>query len=464
MRTREGVGFHFHAVSILISALLCAFFVPQLEWRFQEPLSSNTKYMKTCEQNGCQLLQIASSDPVLKNALNTSFSTKEIVVPDELATIQEAVDSANPGDTIFVRSGTYFENVVIKKPVTLIGEDASTTVIDGKQLSSTMYVQANNVVVSNFTLQNSKTVYPGSGVHIYGKYNTVVGNIIENNLIGIYLYYSQNNTLANNRISNSYYGVWADHVSSNNTIIGNTIFSNRQAGVHAGLASDNNTISANIFHNNTYGLFLPTSYNEVFHNNFVNNTHHAWSNAEGNRWDCDMEGNYWDNYQGRDLNKDGLGNEPYLIEELGQDNYPLLGSFSELDTGLNQIVRVISNSTIERLRYFDSNETISIHVSGETATIGFCRVSVPKILMNVSSLSIIIDNGLASVLYFNPQVFDDQTQRGIYVEYEHSSHEISIVSEHIPLTFACASMLVVSLFIIAKRKRCTDADRIISNP
>ena len=41
--------------------------------------------------------------------------TKTIVVPDDYLSIQEAVDSAADGDTVFVRTGHYFECVEINK-------------------------------------------------------------------------------------------------------------------------------------------------------------------------------------------------------------------------------------------------------------------------------------------------------------------------------------------------------------
>jgi len=40
---------------------------------------------------------------------------KTIYVPDDYARIQWAVDSASIGDTIIVRDGTYYENVVVTK-------------------------------------------------------------------------------------------------------------------------------------------------------------------------------------------------------------------------------------------------------------------------------------------------------------------------------------------------------------
>jgi len=33
------------------------------------------------------------------------------------STIQEAINAANPGDTVYVRNGTYYENIVVNKTV-----------------------------------------------------------------------------------------------------------------------------------------------------------------------------------------------------------------------------------------------------------------------------------------------------------------------------------------------------------
>src|SRR5208283_4007029 len=57
--------------------------------------------------------------------------SKTIIVPDNYQTITAAISNATNGDTIFVRSGTYNEQMLdINKSVELIGEDPSNTIID----------------------------------------------------------------------------------------------------------------------------------------------------------------------------------------------------------------------------------------------------------------------------------------------------------------------------------------------
>src|SRR5262249_39509507 len=53
----------------------------------------------------------------------------EIIVPKDLPTIQAAVDVAQPGDSVRIWAGTYEEQIIIGKNLTLRGADAHRTVI-----------------------------------------------------------------------------------------------------------------------------------------------------------------------------------------------------------------------------------------------------------------------------------------------------------------------------------------------
>lgn len=129
-------------------------------------------------------------------------------IPQDFMTIQEGVDEALEGDTISVSPGTYHENVILYKDcLKLIGEDPSTTIIDGDYFGSrgdTLHVRgANQVEISNFTLRNSQRSPtrepPFSGLMIqYCKHVKVTNLITERNRGGIFLYCSYNVTLTQN--------------------------------------------------------------------------------------------------------------------------------------------------------------------------------------------------------------------------------------------------------------------------
>src|SRR6516165_11353776 len=78
--------------------------------------------------------------------------------------ISAAVAAANPGDTIQVAQGKYFEDVVIDKPLSLIGANSAKTIIDGTKKKNGVYVDGldnpgpptlSEVVVTGFTIRNA---------------------------------------------------------------------------------------------------------------------------------------------------------------------------------------------------------------------------------------------------------------------------------------------------------------------
>ncbi len=90
------------------------------------------------------------------------------------SSIQSALNAAVAGDTISVRNGTYNENLVISKGVTLTGQSRSGVIINVPVAGSYgISVTANNVILENFTLQNGPTY----GIKVSGASNITVRNI-----------------------------------------------------------------------------------------------------------------------------------------------------------------------------------------------------------------------------------------------------------------------------------------------
>lgn len=118
--------------------------------------------------------------------------------------IQEAIDNASNGDTIFVYSGIYYENVIIDKSVNLTGEDINSTIIDGSNSSDTVHVTADWVNINSFTVQNCSNDRHNAGIKIVSNHNSIKSNkIAQNHGTGIIIDHSFYNNIQNNSMTNN---------------------------------------------------------------------------------------------------------------------------------------------------------------------------------------------------------------------------------------------------------------------
>ena len=280
-------------------------------------------------------------------------------------TIQSAIDAPETlnGHSIFVRNGTYYEHVVVDKSLSLIGEDKHSTKIDGSSYGTVVTVTADNVSITGFTIQKSQEsgIPTFSGIFMSSNGNNISNTILTNNTSGFYLHNSSYNMIACNTISNNNQAILLDHSSSNNiltgnnashnnrglqfmyschynTISNNTVSNNDDYGIIIEYECHNNSLVCNtISDNNDTGLLLVTSNNNtIFHNNFINNTQQIYIVDSANFWDNGCEGNYWSNYDGTDLDSDGIGDTELPWE--GVDSHPLMNLYwnpADVDHDLN---------------------------------------------------------------------------------------------------------------------------------
>ncbi len=125
-----------------------------------------------------------------------------VYVPDDYPTIQGAVNAAPAGDTVYVRAGTYYEHVTIKKFLTLQGENRETTIIDGGGSGNVVYVYAaSDVLISGLTIRNG---YKGAYLCRATSGSIVDCNVSHNYRWGIDLEYSPHAEVRNCDVSDSY--------------------------------------------------------------------------------------------------------------------------------------------------------------------------------------------------------------------------------------------------------------------
>ncbi|MCK4443796.1 MAG: right-handed parallel beta-helix repeat-containing protein [Thermoplasmata archaeon] len=164
-------------------------------------------------------------------------------------------------------------------------------------------------VEKNLAYQNER-----AGMRIQGsKYSVVKGNTLrENGEWGLEMKGSVYNTFEQNMIVNNDGGVLIHRSTGSvreNVIQHNWIESN---GIGVNILNDasNNVITRNTITQNDIGARLEysTYENELHHNNFIGNTVQVEEESIRNIWDDGWdEGNYWSDYTGKDLDRDGRG-------------------------------------------------------------------------------------------------------------------------------------------------------------
>ena len=205
--------------------------------------------------------------------------------PNNYSKIQDAINDAMDGDTIFVYddSSPYYENIVINKSICLIGENSYTTVIDGMRKNCTICIFADDVSIKGFTIRNSSE--NGSGIKITPYNCNISNNIIMHNHVGIYLdVWSANNIIFKNNLSCNYEGLLL-FGSDRNFIAYNTVMKAERGISLQWWSSDNIFTENNIMHT-TIGILLHdySAYNTVVQNSIKSDYYGIWlASAEWNK-------------------------------------------------------------------------------------------------------------------------------------------------------------------------------------
>jgi nitrous oxidase accessory protein len=317
-------------------------------------------------------------------------NSKNLIVPDNFPTINNAIGNASQGDTILVRKGVYYENPTVDKPLTIIAQEQGQTIIIGaggleRGAKPVFKLAANNINLKGFTIKSqnysSQTNY-ATGVLVAGDSctltdNNIVGTyygifasvqtatFISNNNItntlkdGIRICGGSTNTVADNRISkNAQSGIaidgYMDTIAGNllfgnyrgiglgasySTVYNNSLSKNSESGLYIA-ASDSLIVSNNIMQSK-WGIYF-TSYfaapnnNTFYNNNFTNNTQQVGTSSTYNTqlWDNGSKGNYWSNYNKTTTSNNGIGNSPFTVYGNDSDRYPLTAPYHSTENAI----------------------------------------------------------------------------------------------------------------------------------
>jgi hypothetical protein len=115
-------------------------------------------------------------------------------------------------------------------------------------------------------------------------------------------------------------------------------------------------------------------------------------------------------------------------------------------------INILSNSTVSNMQIGITNKTVSFNVTGPESTDGFCRVTVPNVIVQD------LWHGNYTVLLNNEwwpfTNWADASNTYISINYTHSEHEVVIVPE-LPSTMTVWLFTLLSTFAVALAKRRT---------
>lgn len=219
----------------------------------------------------------------MKNFLWLLLLFSALIFPEKgmaAENLQAVIDSAKDGAVIKLENKIYTGNLVIDKPLTLVGKKG--TVIEGDGKGNVISVRAPGVTVTDLNVRksgmdrNSPEEY--AAIKVYTDGNTIQNIGIEQSFHGIYLSKAHHNTIENVRIT----GLGKEEIAaqgnglhvyySNGNLLKNNFIEGTRDGMFFDYSNDNKALNNEIT-KTRYGLhYMYSDRNEFKNNIFTFNT------------------------------------------------------------------------------------------------------------------------------------------------------------------------------------------------
>jgi len=366
----------------------------------------------------------------------------------------------------------------------------------GVSFSSYFSSVSNNSISFNNIIANDYGVWLDSSTNQNTIFDNSISNnnITETNIACVTLEFSSNNTFSGNKVSSkeggfgfgvvtsSYNTIFGNHITNTGTAVGFAFSSNYNNvsgnNINSGNGVTFDTSSGNIISGNNFDTAISitlfsSSNNMFYHNNFCSSNKQiydfSWNNQTFppslNIWDNGLPsgGNYWSDYSGSDLNGDGLGDSPYIIDGNNADNYPLINplnfpfenSFTIIASETDYIIITVSNSTVSNFNFNQVMKQLGFSVSGASGTTGFCNITTPAELMSGDFTLYLDDIALLESIDYT-QLYNG-THYLFSLTYTHSTHTINLFSTEVVPDFEAwlflPLLMTATLLGLALRKK-----------
>lgn len=186
------------------------------------------------------------------------------------SSIQSAIDSNNTldGDTITLADGTYTENVVVYKKLTIKSVSEANVTVQAADSSIGVFT----IVESGSTIQNISIIGAADayGIFSYADHVNIIGNTISANYYGISLVNSNYNVISGNMVIGNWYGI--NIFNSNNNVISENSILDNWYGIYF-YNSTSIGISENNITGNWYGITLSDSDSVTIYENIITDSY-----------------------------------------------------------------------------------------------------------------------------------------------------------------------------------------------